>query len=469
MKIFKILTAVSLLLSCLPLTAQTPRAKGFLFNAEAYKKSVRAKDLDVRGSGIRPLPMRLSLRPFCPVPQDQGQEPSCSVWAIAYGALTIQQAIVRKVKGTNDVNKIACSKSFVFNQLCEGDPDRLLSVETIIGFMKQHGTCLAATFRNDVPPSSQPDSLAREEARSRRLLAVSEVYDPDSSIRLTKHIQRFKRILADSVPIVAGLRLPYSFYNLSDKVFRYDPNEPLDSAAHALCIMGYDDIDSTFECMNSWGSVWGGDQGFVRIHYADMFALLCCAYRITPLFAVERRAAPLSGAVVLRRSIGYDTERNPRFEEIRVTLDSSGHFYRLASPHQNIRGGFQVLLREVPRDWHVYLFNVEKNGAVQMLYQGHITPDAVEKVLPDEETRLEPEGDEEEWLGVLFSRVPLAAFEEDLEAFLKGRADNVPSGTALFFKDVLALRPTCQTRRMGFSFPPKSEGRASLLFFKVEL
>jgi Papain family cysteine protease len=465
--LYFIVFASGLFLNCPMAQTQIPRAKGLVFNAAQYRKAVKTRDLDVRGGTMRQLPVRLSLRPFCPMPQDQGAELSCTAWAIAYGALTIRQAVYRKVSTPGDVDKIACSKSFVFNQVTENDPNNIPSIEETFAFLRAKGTCLAATFRNDLPITEKPDALAFEEAQGRRVAVVTEVYDPDSSVKIQRQIQRFKRFLADSSPIVAGLLPPYSFSNLTEKVFRYDPAEPLDSFAHAVCIVGYDDIDSTFECMNSWGTEWGGDQGFFRLRYSDLFDLICCAYRLTPQFLVEKKSAAPRGAVVLRRSIGYNAARIPQYDEIRVQYDTIHGYYR------SIKGwqpgmGFQLTLREAPADWQVCIFNIDREGAVAVFHRDKMETGLVEKVIPGEETKFEIEEEGTDWLCVLYSKESLPDFQAPLQTLLKADPGAARAQTALYFKNRLSEQAIFTPNRMGFSLPRNNDGRAVLMFLKIE-
>lgn len=462
-----LLCLLSATISGIALPAQTPRAKGFVYNANAYQNAVKKRDLDTRGAGLRELPIRLSLRPFCPTPQDQGMEPSCTAWAIAYGAVTIQQAVQRRIRSTSDVNKIASSKSFVYNQLPGVSTGNVPSIEATFDFLRLYGTCLATTFRNDLPVSEQPDELALYEAQARRLLTVTEVYDADSTIKINRQIQRFKRILADSTPIVVGMRLPYSFSNLTEKVFECDPQEPLDSSAHALCVIGYDDIDSTFECMNSWGTAWGGDQGFVRLHYRDMFRWMCCAYRLKPQFLLEKKTTNIRGAVVLRRSTGYNEQREPRFEEIRVCYDSIQQIYHTIQPSWPTGSGFQLALREVPEDWWVYVFNINQKGIVSIYHHDKIPGGTVEKVIPGEDRKFETEEDGCEWIGILYSKTPIPDFESGLQKAIQAASGPIVTPAQQYFKNILPQKINYIPYRMGFSFPKNTPGDASLMFLKI--
>jgi hypothetical protein len=453
-----------ILLFCSTMQAQVTRAKGLIFDPIKYQQS--AKNHDTRGNVLRELPTRLSLRPFCPTPQDQGSEPSCTAWAIAYGAITIQQAILRKATNTNDVDKIACSKSFVFNQINQMAGE-IPTIEATFDFLKKNGTCLTTTFHNGLPITTKPDDLAIKEAQSRRLLKVTEVYNPDANLKKQRQIQRFKHLLADSMPIVVGVRLPYSFSNLTNKIFKYDPTEPIDSAAHALCLIGYDDLDSTFECMNSWGTSWGGDQGFVRLRYSDMFALLCCAYQITPRFLAEKKGINTSvGSVVLRKNVGYNNQHLPEFEEIRVQYDSLRQYYQT---QQNWSQGsnFQLVLREVPKNWWVYVFNINQMGEIGLYYSHQNNVQSIEKVIPSETNHFELEEEGTEWICVLYSKEVLPDFREALQNSAKANLLDIPTQTAAFFKENLSNSLIYNSNRMGFSLNKNNDVKVGLMILKV--
>lgn len=446
--------------------AQRPHGKGFVYNAERYKQAVKMRDLEVRGGLLREQPLRVSLRPFCPSPQDQGMELSCTAWAIAYGALSIHQALYRGVADRADVDKMAYSKSFVFNQLCQGDPDRIPTLEETFEFLRQNGTCWAATFRNDLSVAEQPDALAFQEAASHKIAAMSEVYDPDTSIQLKRQVQRFKRLLADSVPIVIGVRLPFSFYNLAERTFHYDYTEPLDSAGHAMCLIGYDDVDSTFECLNSWGTTWG-DGGFVRIKYEDIFNMLCCAYRLTPQFLAARKNAAPKGSVVLRHSVGYKGTDIPQYEEIRVRYDTTQRYYVVAeSADLSNLSGFQLALRDIPDGWQVSIFNIGATNEVALLHQAPLPKNTVEKVIPHEAAQFEVDIEAgAEWLGILCTKKPLPDFQLPLQDFLKKQSGQPVDSARAYFKDILPYQTLHPQHRMGFSFPKGVRGGEAALFF----
>ncbi|MBK8503367.1 MAG: hypothetical protein IPL46_14795 [Saprospiraceae bacterium] len=67
---------------------------------------------------------KVDLRPFCPVPQDQGFISSCTGWASGYGALTMLKAIKMGWNGQRDlITDNAFSALFVYNQVKKGSCD----------------------------------------------------------------------------------------------------------------------------------------------------------------------------------------------------------------------------------------------------------------------------------------------------------------------------------------------------------
>lgn len=438
--------------------AQVPRAKGLIFNAIEYKKrSTRgARGIDNRVGLEKLIPIKISLRPFCPKPQDQGQEPSCTAWAIAYAAMTIQQAVAQRINNSEDIDKMACSKSFVYNQLVEKNKGGIPSVEETISFLQSKGTCLASTFNNHEPIGKKPDSLAILEAKEFSLGEMKEVFVPDSS--MSWHIRLFKRFLKDSIPIVVGLRLP-AVFSPSNKRFEYDPEIPQDTAAHAMCLIGYDEQDSTFELMNSWGTNWG-DSGFVSMRYKDMIRLLCCAYRLPPYFWVKK-ADTMKGVLVLRQSRGYDKQNSALYEEIRVQYDTVHKYYKTTEPIWPVGSSFQLVLRQTPPNWWVYVVNINKKGAVSNYYQGNIKAGVIGKTIPNGNTNMELDGGVE-WLYILYTKDPVPDFTQMLKS---NPTFNPQNRNPL---DDITKDAQLTSKRMGFSFSKKTVPKGALIILKLE-
>ena len=61
----------------------------------------------------------IDLKPYAPIPQDQGELPSCVGWSVGYGALTIMAAQAKNWVNDNFITGQAFSPHFIYNQLVE--------------------------------------------------------------------------------------------------------------------------------------------------------------------------------------------------------------------------------------------------------------------------------------------------------------------------------------------------------------
>jgi Papain family cysteine protease len=442
--------------------AQQRRATGLVYNTTQYKKGVKTQSLDgVSGSKARTLPLVINLHPYCPTPQNQVNEPSCAAWATAYGAMTIHHAIRRKVTNARNVDKIAHSKAFVYNQFC-AKTDCIVLIEDIFQSLKNQGTCLAATFRNDVPDFQKPDEVATNEANRFHLDAYSEVFDPDTTISTDKQILRLKRLLADSSPVVVGMSIPYSFYNLDKNKWRFAENEDIDSVAHALCLIGYDDIDSTFELMNSWGIGWGNG-GFAKVYYRDLIHLMVSAYNIKPHFESEENSTNTRIEVALRKAIKYDERNVAQFEEVRVKYDAKNQIYKTVQKTWKEGTGFQMAIRTVPVGWFVYAFGMSPTGEINIFHQSRVEQGSIEKVIPSESNQLEIEAGGTEYMCVLFSKEPLSIFTEMVKKIQKPIQIGFYEAVKTAFSDALLTNQTVIHERMGQICPKETDKIVALV------
>lgn len=424
-------------------TAQQNRAAGLVFNPEKYKKGVKKQKLDgeegVKSNG---LPLTISLRPFCPLPQDQGEELSCTMWASIHGIMSIYHAIERKAVTPLEVSKITFSKAYAFNQMVDS-VKQAVPVEDVFQFLQKKGTCLATTFRTDAPLEQKPDALANEEAHYFRLDRFAEVYDPDTAITQAKHILRFKRLLADSMPIFIGIHRPDFFNNIGTKKWRLDSSTIESDKAHALCLIGYDDIDSTFEVMNSYGCNWG-DNGFTKIHYHDLIRLLVCAYTLKPHFETSKTFIE----IVLRRPSRYTSCNDAQYEEVRVHYNSEQQVYQTVQEKWMEGTGFQMALRKVPVGWHVYAFGMNPMGEVSIFHESVMEKNNIEKVIPSENTQLAMESGGSEYMCLIFSKHPLSNFKEKIKKLEKPTNGNFYAQLQKAFSKTLLINPRQLQERM---------------------
>ena len=441
------------------------RASGLVFNTPQYKRSVKTtQNLDgVSGTKARAVPLRMSLRTYCPMAQDQKNEPSCAAWATVYGAMTIHHAIQRQVNNRPDVDKLAHSKAFIFNQFCDSS-QCVIGIEDIFQLLQKQGTCLASTFRNDIAIKQKPDGVAKREAARFRLDTFTTVYDPDTIITVDKQIMRLKRILADSTPIIVGVALTQSFERNEKTIWRLQPDDFIDTtkiAAHALCLIGYDDIDSTFELMNSWGLAWG-NSGFRKVHYTDLIKVLLCAYTLKPHFETTTQTVEIA----LRRPFKYNEIRVTQFEEVRVQYDTKSNEYHTLQRSWREGTGFQLAIMSPPVGCYVYAFGLNPAGETSIFYEGVITTNMIEKVIPEEGNQLAIESGGSEYMCLMFSNHPLSNFREKIKKLQKPTLQNINEQIQALFSDIILEKAVMTTDRMGFLYSKETD-KATVVILKI--
>src|SRR4249919_3760432 len=89
---------------------------GCVTNKEEFKKTDIFEPLS-SASPKNSLPSAFSLRKFCPMRKNQGQQSSCVGWSSSYAGRTILQAYATGA----DPNQIAFSPSFIYNSIRKGD------------------------------------------------------------------------------------------------------------------------------------------------------------------------------------------------------------------------------------------------------------------------------------------------------------------------------------------------------------
>ena len=439
------------------------RAAGLVFNTPQYKRSVKTtQNLDgVSGTKARAVPLRMSLRGYCPMAQDQKSEPSCAAWATVYGAMTIHHAIQRNVHNGPDVDKLAHSKAFIFNQFCDSS-QCVVGIEDVFQLLQKQGTCLASTFRNDVSIKQKPDGIAIREAARFRLDTFTAVYDPDTVITIDKQILRLKRLLADSSPVIVGIALTQSFERNEKTTWRLQPDDFIDSTAgHALCLIGYDDIDSTFELMNSWGLAWGNG-GFRKVHYTDLIKVLLCAYTLKPHFETIAKTVEIA----LRRPFKYNEISVAQFEEVRVQYDTKSNEYHTLQRSWSEGIGFRLAIISPPMGCYVYAFGLNPTGETSIFYEGVMNVDMVEKVIPEEGNQLAIEGGGSEYMCLMFSKHPLSNFSEKIKKLQKPTLQNMNEQIQALFSDIILKQTVMTTDRMGFPYSKETD-KATVVILRI--
>jgi hypothetical protein len=243
---------------------------------------------------------------------------------------------------------------------------------------------------------------------------------------------KLRQLIQQKNPIVIGMQVLESFYNVpsGQKIWKPAANEPK-LEAHAMVLIGYDQINRTFELMNSWGTGWG-DGGFIHIGYEDMINNLLFGY----MMVLEDRpnadhAVKSTGAFAFRTPAGYRTENGqnvPNFEKTGVQFNAQRGVYE--TTQQDWKAGntvFQLTTTNVPKGKYVYVFSCDPSAKIEIHYplnladSANLVPSAAaEIVIPsaDQAMLLTEKGTDN--LCILYSDQPIKDFNARLDKIKNG-------------------------------------------------
>lgn len=417
------------------------------------------------GTKYNEVPLKASLRSFCPVPGDQGSTGACVGWATGYGALTILRAQNEGVTDPAAITEMAHSAAFIYNQirLAENDCIAGAFIEDALALLRTSGDCLESTFNFKKQGClAKPHATVAEEALRYRIRDYAAVFELDEPPR--SKVSKTCKVLATNTPLIVGMGVTQGFWDVKPGSRLWNPaaEEPL-VGYHALVVVGYDNVERQFDLMNSFGPGWGNG-GFIKMPYDDFERLCRYAYVLLPGHADElpfSEAVPkkneeawehsLSGEFVFRRPAGYlttaDGEELPWFEEVPVQLDDATHLYEAQQGTFQTGDVFQLVAREIPRGRYAYVFSQNPDGAVNLHFPkivaagksaGFVLEKTAEIVIPGEQTVLQLSSPGEDYLCILFSENEIPGFEARF-AKLRAAEGRLPQQVETAFGDLFAV------------------------------
>lgn len=473
---------ISLVFVALP--AIQAQSTGLLISDERYN----ALPLLPTYSGVKytEVPVKVSLKKFCPVPGDQRQSGACVGWAVGYGALTIQRAIGSNMTDQAIITQQANSAAFLYNQLRLNKTDCAEGafLEDAMILLKERGDCLEKTFNYEqYDCHTRPAEVHFAEALQYKAQDFATVFSLDEDPK--NKIGKACKILATQTPLVVGIGVTKSFFEVLPGAVTWNPTkiEPI-TGFHAMVLTGYNNVEKYFELLNSFGPSWG-QNGFIRITFDDFERLCRYAYVIVPQTSPmgtsikstavqqESRQAPLpeeqyflSGAFVFRQPVGFVTneagEELMYFEEIKTRRDDATlpGLYTTEQPTFKVGDVFQLVAREIPRGRYVYVFSQSSDGTLNQHFPrtkdavataGFILEKTVEIVIPGEESLLQLPLPGEDYLCILYSHAPIPDFELRLRK-AGSNTDFFPKKIKAAFADILIDAPDVQFLNDKMSF-----------------
>lgn len=244
---------------------------GLILDDDAYEETPLVEKSPDRGSG----PIFVDLRPYCPVPGDQGNLPSCVAWSLANG-LTIQYALAQRVAGQNTIEKKRFSVAYIYNQIIpEGNCQQGANYKDGLELLLNQGACPADMLSYSQDCNPHPGPIHHAQALPNRIRGYRRVFDIGDTP--TEKVQRILDELARNRPVLIAIRVPDQFRKIIP-----GPNDPWPGKhPHAMLVVGYHELLNKFILMNSYGPEWGQD-GYFEMSFTTLGEQVRYGYILMP-------------------------------------------------------------------------------------------------------------------------------------------------------------------------------------------
>ncbi|MEN9612127.1 MAG: hypothetical protein RLZZ628_2941 [Bacteroidota bacterium] len=385
---------------------------------EADERKIRALGRTMSVGQV--LPKFASLRKWCPTVANQCYSPSCVAWATGYAAMTVRRAQQLNLTDRESIDAIAFSASYIFNKSSNHCNERAFSqIEPIL----EEGVCPAHLFPNTLICTTRPSEKDSLEACPFRVALFKPVFLPEDS--KDDKILRLRQALNRYLPVVVQVRAVPSLFHPEKGLWKYQFNEPdTNGWAHAMCLVGYDDINKKFELMNSWGTDWG-DNGFVRIGYEELLenalqtgGLLEAAYQLD---LYPPKTAAFKGEILLERLVEAHDCVNSSYEQI--SIFKNNNIYNTKKQSFTRQDKIRFLFSTVLDTSYIYIFGQDAGTGIWNTYEKTLLKKP-STILPQNNHLLNFTSAGTEVVCCLFSDAPILDFEKRIQALSKQKVKN---------------------------------------------
>jgi hypothetical protein len=393
----KWLLLINSLLVAIPIWTQKP---GLIVDEAAYKKLLNRSKMRGNFSESGTIAdQTFSLKKYCPKP-DKQTNASCVGWALGYAGMTILQARHQGIT-YDDVNELTHSPSFIYNKIAESDESGA-SIEKGLRWLQESGICRSLTYSNHAKHGMRFSERAMEEAPHFKISDYGACFDPDTN-RIAQ-IFALKRKLIDKGPIIVSIKTNSNFIVQGDTSLS---DAHRDTIYHAMCLIGFDDKDNTFELMNSWGSQWG-TSGFIRVRQAQLMAWLNGAYWIelpkstgnTKIYELLLRREPEKEKQLV--SVHFQPNLFPNYKTQKESFDMNQKF--------------EFDFRDLRQGQYIYLFECAPNRQWKILDSFEVKSNSVSYLMS---YKCDSVG--EQYICVLFTPNRLANFQSRFEKMINSK------------------------------------------------
>jgi hypothetical protein len=240
------------ILFILTLTFFSSYSQGLKFkNPDEYKNASK-----LSSPSMGELPNKIDLSDNFPKPGNQGTQPSCVGWSVAYGLKSYHEAIETK-SSPNNFTKIF-SPSYIYNQFAPPGCGGGMLIEDALNKLKDEGVSRYVDFPyNEFNCNTKPTGTVKDKAKNFKISDWGYL-NPNDIISI-------KSQLNNKFPVIIGMNFGTTFRNLGNNQI-YRGESGFDTGKHAMVVVGYDDSKRAFKLFNSWGQSWGTN-GYGWIDY----------------------------------------------------------------------------------------------------------------------------------------------------------------------------------------------------------
>jgi len=205
------------------------------------------------------LPPKVDLRPHMPRILNQSDTNSC----VAHAVAGTYDYWVKRLKGTDlEVSRLFVYYNARWRDNCQ-DKDEGATIQFAVDSLGEFGACPEVTwpFRQKFVNTKPPQDAYKE----------GVLFRVKTKHQVPTDLMKWKQSLAQGLPIVFGCLLFDSFDDCTDRGGVVPMPSPEDlgrkeHGSHAMCAVGYSDVEKVFIVRNSWGPKWG-DQGYCYMPY----------------------------------------------------------------------------------------------------------------------------------------------------------------------------------------------------------
>ena len=217
------------------------------------------------GTGTKPLPTHIDLRPLFPPVHDQGERGTCVAFAV-----TAAHEIFRAAN-TSSIEDLSEEILYWGCKQIDGDLEPGTSFSSAMMALRKWGQPAEALWPYD---KSRDDTTTS-------YIAATQAIDPRACYKaqlreINSTILEIRRQLAEGYPVILRIRMSSTlFYPISGRIALPSPDEIVDEG-HAVLVVGYDERyipnEGTLIIRNSWGHDWGDDgYGYLPYVYIDQY------------------------------------------------------------------------------------------------------------------------------------------------------------------------------------------------------